>query len=79
MPLGGRETVDRHVVRVVEAVATVLLDFAQGERLVALFAEQEPAVIHRLTGVTGFAHHRLPRVIRLPRPFPAGAAVPCPG
>ena len=60
MPLLDPEAVDAAAsrVRVVEAVAAVLLDFPQGEQLIALLAEQEPAVIHVLAGVTGFAHHR---------------------
>jgi len=60
MPLLDPEAVDAAAsrVRVVEAVAAVLLDFPQGEQLIALLAEQEPAVIHVPAGVTGFAHHR---------------------
>ena len=60
MPLLDPEAVDAAAsrVRVTEAVAAVLLDFPQGEQLIALLAEQEPAVIHVPAGVTGFAHHR---------------------
>src|SRR5215472_13718168 len=66
MPLVRLEAIDRHVVRVTEAVAAVLLHFPQGEQLVAFLAEQEPAVIGLLTGVIAFARHRSPQGIRLP-------------
>src|SRR5215469_7728407 len=72
IPLMRLEAIDRHVVRVTEDVAAVLLDFRQGEQLVALFAEQEPAVIGLPTGWTEFARHRSPRGNRPPQ------ALPCP-
>ena len=73
------EAIDGYVVRVTEAVPAVLLDFVQGEQLVAPFAEQEPAVIGLLTGMTGVARHcssRQPHPAAMPiRWSPAGLAI----
>lgn len=55
-PLVRLEPVNRYVVRITEAVAAVLLDLPQGEHLVALLAEQEPAVIPLPAGMIGLAH-----------------------
>src|SRR5690348_4575472 len=60
IPLIRLEAVDRYVVGVAEAVEAVLPDFRQRELLVALLAEQEPAVIRPPAEMIGSAHDRPP-------------------
>src|SRR5690242_3300433 len=74
IPLIRLEAVDRYVVGVTETVEAVLPDLRQRELLVALLAEQEPAVIRPPAEVIGSAHDRPPY---LPDPREAPRRPPC--